>query len=338
MTSVRIGTRGSTLALWQANHVKKLLEASGEVQAEIITIKTSGDSDPDVPISEIGAKGVFIKELEEALLDSRIDLAVHSMKDVPTQIPAGLSIAAILKRDEVRDCLVSKFGHKLAKLPRGARVGTSSVRRRAQLLRNRPDLDVREVRGNIDTRLRKLDDAEFHSIVLAKAGLDRLGIGWRSTEVFTTEVMLPAVGQGALGIESRADDEAAKNMVVSLADADTRACVAAERALLAELEGGCQAPLGAWAHIEGGFLSLDACVISPDGREFIRLSRFGGMAAAETIGRKLAEEMRAAGADKILELAREREEEVGGSLAQNPAQDGGDQKPAQGSTDTGNAE
>ncbi len=303
MTAVRIGTRGSTLALWQANHVKKLLEAAGEIQAEIITIKTSGDREQDAPISEIGAKGVFIKELEEALLDARIDLAVHSMKDVPTEIPAGLAISAILKRDEVRDCLVSKFGHKLLKLPRGARVGTSSVRRRAQLLRSRPDLDVREVRGNIDTRLRKLDEAEFHSIVLAKAGLDRLGLGWRATEVFTTETMLPAVGQGALGIETRADDEAAKNMVVSLADADTRACVTAERALLAELEGGCQVPLGAWAHIEGGFLSLDACVISPDGGEFIRLSRFGSVQAAETIGRKLAEEMRAAGAEKILQLA-----------------------------------
>lgn len=300
MTTVRIGTRGSALALWQANHVKKLLESAGTAHAEIVTITTSGDREQEAPIGAIGAKGVFIKELEEALLDKRVDLAVHSMKDVPTEIPEGLAISAILKRDEVRDCLVSKFGHKLAKLPRGGRVGTSSVRRRAQLLRNRPDLDVREIRGNVDTRLRKLDEAEFHAIVLAKAGLDRLGLGWRAAEVLTTEVMLPAVGQGALGIETRADDEAAKNLCVTLSDPETRACVTAERALLAVLEGGCQIPLGAWAYIEGGLLSLDACVVSPDGSEYIRLSRFGGMAAAESIGRKLAEELRANGADKIL--------------------------------------
>jgi hydroxymethylbilane synthase len=304
MITTRIGTRGSTLALWQANHVKKLLEAGGTVQAEIITIKTSGDQDQESSISQIGTKGVFIKELEEALLDKRIDLAVHSMKDVPTEIPEGLTITAILKRDEVRDCLVCKFGHKLAKLPRSAKVGTSSVRRRAQLLRNRPDLDIRELRGNIDTRLRKLDDCEYHAIVLAKAGLDRLGLGWRSAEVLTTEVMLPAVGQGALGIETRADDEESKNVAIALADPNSRACVTAERALLAELEGGCQVPLGAWASIEAGFLTLDACVVSPDGSEYIRLSRFGSMQAAETIGKKLGEEFRAAGADKILQLAR----------------------------------
>jgi hydroxymethylbilane synthase len=304
MITTRIGTRGSTLALWQANHVKKLLEAGGTVQAEIITIKTSGDQDQESSISQIGTRGVFIKELEEALLDKRIDLAVHSMKDVPTEIPEGLTITAILKRDEVRDCLVCKFGHKLAKLPRSAKVGTSSVRRRAQLLRNRPDLDIRELRGNIDTRLRKLDDCEYHAIVLAKAGLDRLGLGWRSAEVLTTEVMLPAVGQGALGIETRADDEESKNVAIALADPNSRACVTAERALLAELEGGCQVPLGAWASIEAGFLTLDACVVSPDGSEYIRLSRFGSMQAAETIGKKLGEEFRAAGADKILQLAR----------------------------------
>ena len=304
MTATRIGTRGSTLALCQANHVKGLLEASGEIQAEIIIIKTSGDRDQESAISQMGAKGVFIKELEEALLEKRIDLAVHSMKDVPTEIPDGLTIAAIMKRDEVRDCLVCKFGHKLAKLPRSAKVGTSSVRRRAQLLRSRPDLDIRELRGNVDTRLRKLDECEFHAIVLAKAGLDRLGLGWRSAEVLTTEIMLPAVGQGALGIETRADDEVAKNVVIALADPNTRACVTAERALLAELEGGCQVPLGAWANIEAGFLTLDACVISPDGRDYIRLSRFGGMQAAQSIGQKLGEEFRAAGADKILQLAR----------------------------------
>jgi hydroxymethylbilane synthase len=322
MTTVRIGTRGSTLALWQANHVKKLLESAGHVQAEIITIKTSGDREQESAISEIGTKGVFIKELEEALLDKRIDLAVHSMKDVPTQIPEGLTIAAVLKRDEIRDCLVSKYGHKLAKLPRGARVGTSSVRRRAQLLRNRPDLDIRELRGNVDTRLRKLDESEFHAIVLAKAGLDRLGLGWRAAEVLTTEVMLPAVGQGALGIETRADDEEAKNLVAALAHPETRACVTAERALLAELEGGCQVPLGAWAYIEGGFLSLDACVVSPDGREYIRLSRFGGMQAAEAIGHKLAEELRAAGAEKILRLAgrEEKPDAASGHAAQGTAE------------------
>lgn len=322
MIDARIGSRGSTLALWQANHVKKLLEGRGHVLAEIVTIKTSGDDDQQSPISALGSQGVFIKELEEALLDKRIDLAVHSMKDVPTQIPEGLTIAAILKRDEVRDCLVSKFGHKLAKLPRGGRVGTSSVRRRAQLLHNRPDLDIRELRGNVDTRLRRLDEAEFHAIVLAKAGLDRLGLGWRAAEVLTTEIMLPAVGQGALGIETRADDEEAKNLVVSLAHGETRACVTAERALLAELEGGCQAPLGAWANIEGSFLTLDACVISPDGSEYIRLSHFGSIQAAEAIGKKLGRELIEAGADKILRLARPNAEETSapGDAAQGTAE------------------
>src|SRR5580704_8422897 len=301
MTATRIGTRGSTLALWQANHVKGLLEASGEIHAEIIIIKTSGDRDQESAIGEIGTKGVFIKELEEALLDKRIDLAVHSMKDVPTEIPEGLTIAAILKRDEVRDCLVCKFGHKLAKLPRSAKVGTSSLRRRAQLLRLRPDLDIRELRGNVDTRLRKVGDGEYDAIVLAKAGLDRLGLSQRISEIFAPEAFMPAVGQGAIAVETRLGDNETGDLLAKLDDQETRAAIITERALLAALQGGCQVPIGAWARIERGEMVLEACVTSVDGQQHVKQRLKGASDQGPQLGEQMARLLMETGAQTILE-------------------------------------
>lgn len=303
MNRLRIGSRGSLLALWQANHIRERMSREAGVDSEIVIIKTSGDRFQQGNVNQIGLKGVFIKELEDALLANRVDLAVHSMKDVPTEIPRGLAMAAICRREDVRDALVAKSGAKLDQLPAGARVGTSSLRRQSQLRHHRPDLDLRELRGNMDTRLLKAENGEYDAVVLAKAGLDRLGWSARITEVLSTDVSLPAVGQGALGIEARADDAKVMKLLAQLDDAETRAGVTAERALLARLEGGCQVPLGAWGRIEEGQLVLDACVLSLDGTDYLRKRTIGSPADAETIGRNLAEEMLAAGADRILRLA-----------------------------------
>jgi hydroxymethylbilane synthase len=300
---LRIGSRGSALALWQANHIRDLVERGHGIRTEIVVIKTSGDRLQDAPISGMSVKGVFIKELEDALLGRRIDLAVHSMKDVPTEIPSGLEIAAITKREDARDCLVSRNGAKLAALPARARVGTTSLRRQSQLRRMRGDLDVREVRGNVDTRLRKVESGDFDAVVLAMAGLTRLGWAVRATQIFEPGEMLPAVGQGALGIETRADDRETQTVVATLDDAATRTAVTAERALLAELQGGCQVPLGAWGRIENGALLLDACVLSADGAEAIRQNARGNTENAASLGRELGEKLLAAGADRLLLLA-----------------------------------
>ena len=264
-------------------------------------LKTSGDRVQQA-ISQIGVKGVFIKELEDALLDERADLAVHSMKDVPTETPEGLTFPAICQREDVRDCLVSRRGEKLDQLRAGAILGTSSVRRRSQLLHHRQDLEVRDLRGNIDTRLRKLTDGELDAIVLAKAGLDRLGWSERITETLSTDVSLPAVGQGALGIEARAADLEVCELLRKLDHAETRTAVTAERALLAELEGGCQVPLGAWARIEDGSLVIDACVCSPDGMDCIRQQARGSPADSEGLGRELARKLLDSGAGRILRM------------------------------------
>ena len=303
MNDLRIGTRGSALALWQANFVRAELQKRLRVDAEIFVIKTSGDKFQDAGFAQMGMKGVFIKELEDALLNGHVDLAVHSMKDMPTDLPQGLQISAITARADVRDCIVTRGGAKLVDLPPGARVGTSSLRRQSQLRHRRPDLDVREVRGNVDTRLRKLDAGEFDAIVLAKAGLDRLGLGARATEVLGTEVMLPAVGQGALGIETRSDDEDVVGKVRGMDDEETRACVEAERALLAELHGGCQVPLGAWARIELGELQIDAAVLSADGTECVRGDACGSVSNAQSVGRGLGRRLLNSGADRLLQLA-----------------------------------
>lgn len=311
MKSLRIGTRGSALALWQANHIKdKLAELHG-VAAELVRIRTSGDHFQSASVAQIGAefgtKGVFIKELEDALLAGTVDLAVHSMKDVPTETPRGLTFPAITKREDPRDCLISRDTRKLAELPQGARIGTSSLRRQAQLRHYRADLQVVELRGNVDTRLRKVAAGEFDAIVLALAGVTRLGARERVTEILPAERMLPAVGQGALGIETREGDRETSALVAALNDAETRACVQAERALLRELEGGCQVPLGAWARLEGGELTgqlcLEACLLSPDGGEFLRESKRGSAADAARIGQELGRALKEAGGARILQLA-----------------------------------
>jgi len=300
MGKLRIGTRGSMLALWQANFVRDLLHDRAGVESEIVIIKTSGDRLQQASLPQIGGKGIFIKELEDALLEGRVDLVVHSMKDVPTTVPPELDFPAICKREDVRDCLVSREGTKLSDLPRGARVGTSSVRRQAQLRHARADLEFCEVRGNVDTRLRKLEAGDYDALVLAKAGLDRLGLSEKITEVISTDVSLPAAGQGALGIEARADDVEVAKILAALDDAASRASVEAERAVLATLGGGCQVPIGTWGRIEGTELILEACVLSLDGADFLRRKLAGSPEAAERTGTELAQLLLADGADRIL--------------------------------------
>jgi len=300
---LRIGTRGSALALWQANFVRERLEKSFGLSAELVLVKTAGDKFTQASVSQMGLKGVFIKELEDELLDGRVDLAVHSMKDVPTAIPEGLAFPAITKREDPRDCLVSREGWTLAALASGARVGTSSLRRQSQLRHARSDLDLRDLRGNVDTRLRKLEEGQYDAIVLAKAGMERLGVSDKITEVLSSDMMLPAVGQGALGIEARAAENTLLDVLAKLDDAETRAAVTAERALLAELEGGCQVPLGAWGRIERGELILEACLLSVDGTDYLRRRATGLPADGEAVGRKLGKMLLDAGGDRILRLA-----------------------------------
>jgi hydroxymethylbilane synthase len=307
----RIGTRGSALALWQANFIASALKRAHDVESELIRIRTSGDRMQSAPVAQIneqigsenGSKGIFIKELEEALLAGTIDLAVHSMKDVPTETPKGLTFAAITRREDPRDCLVSRKGRTLKTLPSGARIGTSSLRRQAQLRHHRPDLDVVDLRGNVDTRLKKLDAGEFDAIVLAAAGLNRLGLANRITQILDEDVMLPAVGQGALGIETRAADNSVRDLASVLDDADTRSCVTAERALLEELQGGCQVPLGAYACLRGGELHLEAAVFSAAGSEYVRESENGPAEEAREIGLRLAAALIESGAERILRLS-----------------------------------
>jgi hydroxymethylbilane synthase len=299
--TLRIGSRGSALAAWQAQHIVSQLSQFG-AGTEIVYIKTSGDRMPQAGINQFGVKGVFIKEIEDALLDGQIDLAVHSMKDVPTETPAGLAFPAICEREDVRDALISAKGVSLATLPTRSRVGTSSLRRQAQLRRARPDLEFVEMRGNVDTRLKKLDRGEYDAIVLAKAGLDRLGLTFRISEVLSTDVCLPAVGQGALAIEARAADAEIMALLGRLDHRVTRAAVTAERALLREVEGGCQIPLGAWARVDGENLVLDACIASLQGEDYIRRQVSGPLDDADGLGCRAAHGLLAAGAGRILKL------------------------------------
>jgi hydroxymethylbilane synthase len=304
---LRIGTRGSALALWQADHVAQRLAELQQVKTEIVRIRTSGDHlqsvAPGAASVDTGMKGVFIKEIEDALLAGAIDLAVHSMKDVPTQIPRGLEFPAITEREDLRDCLIAHRGQAFAKLPSRARVGTSSLRRQAQLRHHQPDLNVIDLRGNVDTRLKKLDSGEFDAIVVAAAGVKRLGLAHRITQIFDEDFLLPAVGQGALGIETRTSDPETSAIVARLDDLTTRACVTAERALLHELQGGCQVPLGAWARLSKGELHLEAAVFSADGREFARCDETGDPADPDGLGAGLGKILIEAGADRILRLA-----------------------------------
>src|SRR6266581_3044034 len=271
-----IGSRGSQLALWQARWVQGRLAALG-MESCIEIIKTTGDRITSVPLSSVGGKGLFTKEIEEALLARQVDLAVHSLKDLPTAIPAGLQITAIPEREDPRDAIV---GRRLAELSKGARVGTSSLRRSAQLRRMRPDLQVESVRGNVDTRLRKLDEGQYAAIVLAAAGLMRLGWSGRIAEALEPAVMCPAVGQGALAVETRAGE----NVCQRLDHGETRAAVTAERAVLSALGGGCLTPIGAHARVAGDRLHLLAIVLSSDGAESVRDSAEGLTSQAERIG------------------------------------------------------
>ena len=290
-----IGSRGSQLALWQANHIQNRLESLG-VKVHIEIIKTTGDKITDVPLAKVGGKGLFTKEIEEALLDGRVDLAVHSLKDLPTELPEGLTLAAVPERDLPYDALV---GSRLDDLRPGAKVGTSSLRRAAQLRALRPDLVIENIRGNLDTRLRKLENGEYDAILLAAAGLRRLGWGDRIAEVLTPESMCPAVGQGALAIETRSTGDALE-LCRQLDHPPTRAAVSAERSLLASLGGGCQVPIGAHAVIENERLRLRAVVAHPDGRTLLRHDLEGDVSAAESLGREAARALLNDGARRIL--------------------------------------
>jgi hydroxymethylbilane synthase len=291
-----IASRGSQLALWQARYIAaRLGELGHECRIEII--KTTGDKITDVPLAKVGAKGLFTKEIEEALLDGRADLAVHSLKDLPTELPAGLVLAAVPEREDPRDAVV---GSKLADLPLGAKIGTSSLRRAAQLRRLRPDLEIESVRGNLDTRLRKLDEGQYRAILLAAAGLKRLGWGDRIAEILDPGDMCPAVGQGALAMETL-ESGAGRDAVRALDSAATHAAVAAERGVLGALGGGCQVPIGAHATVEGGRLRILAVVASPAGDRLIRSESEGPAADAARIGVDLGRRLLEQGAREILE-------------------------------------
>ena len=287
-----IGSRGSQLALWQARWVQGRLAALF-MESRIEIIKTTGDRVTSVPLSSVGGKGLFTKEIEEALLARQVDLAVHSLKDLPTAIPAGLQITAIPEREDPRDAIV---GRRLAELSEGAKVGTSSLRRSAQLRRMRPDLQVESVRGNVDTRLRKLDEGQYAAIVLATAGLNRLGLSSRIAEALEPEVMCPAVGQGALAVETRLGENACH----ALDHAATRAAVTAERAVLSALGGGCLTPIGAHARVDGERLRIMAIVLSTDGAESVRDLAEGLASEAALVGRELGEKLLRQGAARIL--------------------------------------
>jgi hydroxymethylbilane synthase len=296
--TLRIGTRGSLLAKWQAESIRKKIFAATGMEPEIIIIKTAGDKMQQASVMQVGGKGIFIKELEEALLEETIDLAVHSVKDIPTDIPSRLMFPAVCKRDDVRDCLV---GSTLSNLRHGARVGTGSLRRQAQLRHLRPDLDLRDLRGNVDTRLRKVESGEYEAVMLAKAGLDRLGLSQRISEILSPEVSMPAVGQGAIAVECRLRDTEAGDLLAPLDDAETRAAIIAERALLSALHGGCQVPMGAWGRIERGELVLEACVCSVDGSQYVKQRATAPPDQAAQLGEHMARLLMEVGAQSILE-------------------------------------
>ncbi len=308
---IHIGTRGSQLALWQANWVKdRLVEWNPAIEVEIHKIKTTGDKILDVPLSKVGGKGLFVKEIEEALLDSRIDLAVHSMKDVPTDLPEGLCISAITEREDPGDVLISKNGVKLKELKKKAKIGTSSLRRQVQLLNFRDDFEIHQLRGNLNTRIKKLDSGDFDAIILAAAGVKRMGWEDKITEYLPYELFLPAIGQGALGIEIRKSDKEMERIVEKFNHKETSLCVRAERAFLKRLEGGCQVPIAAFGTIippsppfnkggQGG-VKLEGLVGSIDGKVMLRDSESDEKDKVEELGIMLAEKLLNRGADRIL--------------------------------------
>lgn len=301
-STIVIGTRGSQLALWQAEWVQaQLKQMAPDLSVVLKRIQTSGDKIQDVPLAKVGGKGLFVKEIEEALLQKEIDLAVHSMKDVPAVLPSGLQIICVPEREDARDAWLAWNGNKLDALGLGGRVGTSSLRRQSQLLHVRPDLQIEMLRGNVDTRLRKLQEKHFDAIVLAASGLKRLGWDEHITECLPVDISLPAIGQGALGIEGREDDAFVIDLVSQLEHNSTRVAVTAERALLRRLEGGCQVPIAGHAVLHGDDLTLDGLVASLDGKRYVRYSLTGSMTEPMSIGTTVAEELLARGAQPILQ-------------------------------------
>jgi hydroxymethylbilane synthase len=301
MSVLRIATRQSKLALWQAEHVAtRLRSAHPGLQVELVKIVTQGDRILDRPLADIGGKGLFIKELEVALTEQRADIAVHSMKDVPGDLPPGMVLSAMLTRVDARDAFISKRFPELTALPSGARIGTSSLRRQSQLRHLRNDIEIVPLRGNVDTRLRKLDEGEYDAIILASAGLIRLGLGDRITQLLPIDQSLPAVGQGIIGIECRSDDTSSLGYVGVLNDAGAQTCIAAERAFAQRLEGSCQSPIAGYAELSGASIKLQGLIASIDGRQIFRDSILGPQADAAALGRALAERMLFAGADRLL--------------------------------------
>jgi len=299
---LRIATRKSPLALWQTHHVRdELSRAYPELQIELVEMSTQGDKILDTPLAKIGGKGLFVKELETGLLNKTVDIAVHSMKDVPVEFPEGLVLPIIMTREEPYDAFVSNEYPNLAALPKGSIVGTSSLRRQCQLLALRPDLEIRSLRGNVGTRLKKLDNGEFKAIILAAAGLKRLGLGERITELLKSDVMLPAIGQGAIGIECRKDDTETLELISVLNDKPTQQRITAERALNARLNGGCQVPIAGFAEIEGEILEIRGLVGDVEGKEILQHSLRGMVDFAEDLGKSLGDALLAKGAGRILE-------------------------------------
>lgn len=300
--TLKIATRQSPLALWQANYVKdRLQQLYPDLTIELVPMVTKGDVILDSPLAKIGGKGLFVKELENALLNKEADIAVHSMKDVPMQFPEGLGLAVICQREDPRDAFVSHAYRTFAELPQGAVVGTSSLRRQCQLKALRPDLDIRSLRGNVGTRLSKLDNGDYDAIILASAGLIRLGLADRIASFIDVEQSLPAAGQGAVGIECRTDDMQVQALLAPLADAKTTYCVRAERAMNNHLQGGCQVPIGGYAVLQQGQLYLRALVGDIDGSRIIRAEGKSPVENAEALGVQIAEQLLAQGADKILQ-------------------------------------
>lgn len=303
MDRIVIGTRGSDLALWQAEYVRRSLEAEfPQTEFEIKIIHTKGDEVLDVSLSKIGDKGLFTRQIEDELLAGDIDLAVHSLKDLQTEQPAGLTIGAVCKRERPNDVLISRDGKTLDELPQGARVATGSLRRRSQLLAYRPDLEISDIRGNLNTRFRKFDESDLDGMILAFAGVERLGMSERISEILSTEVLIPAVGQGSVAVEIRENDADVASIVAKLDHAETRACITAERTLLKKLEGGCQVPIGGHATIEDGVLTLDAVVGSLDGKRIFRETRSGSDPVE--LGLYVAQALLDQGADAVLSEAR----------------------------------
>jgi hydroxymethylbilane synthase len=298
--NLRVGSRGSQLALWQANHIATLLRGQGH-SVEIDIIKTTGDRLQEVTFAQVGSKGMFTKEIEEALAAGRVDLAVHSLKDLPTELPPGFEIAAVTQRQDPRDAFCSRHFARIEDLPQKARVGTSSLRRQAQLKALRPDLDIHPLRGNVDTRLRKLEQGEYDAIILAASGLNRLGKIELIKQVIPASIMCPAAGQGALGIEIREGDAATRQHLEFLNDPAARAATTCERALLNRLGGGCQVPIGAFAEVKDGKFHLEAIVADPDGSKLLRESRDGDGNDPEQLGNSVGDSLLERGGDEILE-------------------------------------